>query len=123
MASFNVDLNIAGIEIVYDIPEIDEVIEDASDKHIHFVKLVQQIGLGIPIGDPRNNMGALISLGSVTSILGREQLETLIVEATDALAFFEPEKPKLPSNFAIASNMNEAKQFDAQLKAATGGKV
>lgn len=120
MSSFNVDLNVADVQIAYDAPE---AVEGTQQEHIKFVKLLQVVGLQVPIGDPRQGMGALIPLGTVAAILGREHLETLIVQATEALEFFEPEKPKLPANFAIAGNMEQARQFDQQLKAATGGKV
>lgn len=120
MSSFNVDLNVADLQIVHNAPE---PAEDEEQQHIEFVKLIQVIGLQVPVGDPRQGMGALIPLGTATSILGRDQLEKLILEASDALELFEPEKPKLPANFAIAGNMEQAKQFDRQLKAATSGKV
>jgi hypothetical protein len=120
LSSFNVDLNVADVQIAYDVPE---EIEGQETEHVKFVKLLQVIGLQVPIGDPRQGMGALIPLGTVASILGREHLEKLIEQATEALEFFEPAHPKLPANFAIAGNMAEAAQFDRQLKAATSGKA
>ena len=86
---------------------------------IESAKLIQVIGLTIPLGDPRANMAGLIGLGTVSSLLTAEMLEKLIASAQEALDLMV-KPPKLPADFAIAGNMEQAKAFDSELKRATG---
>jgi hypothetical protein len=110
MSSFNLDVNVADVQFTQ--PEEGD----------EFARMVQVVGLMVPVGDPRQGQAAVIGLGSVTTRANYELLTKLIEGATaarDAL----PEPAHLPKDFVIAGNTQQADQFAKQLDAAKSGKI
>lgn len=110
MSSFNLEVNVADVQFA-EPQEGDE-----------FARMVQTIGLMIPIGDPRAGQAAVIGLGSVTTRANYELLTKLIEGATAARELL-PEPSQLPKDFVIAGNTQQADSFAKQINAAQSGKV
>ena len=110
MSSFNLEVNIADVQFA-EPGEGDD-----------FARMVQVVGLMIPVGDPRQGQAAVIGLGSVTTRANYDLL-TKIIEGATAARELLPKPTHLPSDFVIAGNETQASAFAKQLEAAQGGKI
>lgn len=104
MSAFNVELTVVNVEAA-PVP----VPEDEQPKAIQVEAMV---GLPVPVGP--NQMG-IMGLGTVTFLLDRESVDK-ITSAGETL----PAKPSLPSDFTIASNINEVERAAEAMRRATG---
>jgi hypothetical protein len=112
MSSFNLDVNVADVQFVNPDPESGD----------DFARIVQVIGLMVPVGDPRQGQAAVIGLGSITTRANYDLL-TKIIEGATAARELLPEPAHLPKDFVIAGNEQQATQFARQLSDAQGGKI
>src|ERR1700746_2403778 len=102
MSSFSMEVNVADVQFT-EPQEGDE-----------FARMVQVVGLMLPVGDPRQGQAAVIGLGSITTRANYDLL-TKIIEGATAARDALPEPTHLPKDFVIAGNETQAQAFAKQL--------
>jgi hypothetical protein len=115
MSSFNLDAMIVDLQFA---PIPEEQAGETEQAHMLAV-----VGLQVPIIVPgQQPQAAVVGMGTISYRLNYELLTKLIDEATAARELVKPPS-KLPKDFAIAGNQQQAEQFAKQLQDAQGGKV